>query len=556
MKHWLVPGAVIALLIVFVAAILLVPEWEETLGFVGLVVGMTTAGVLYVRRSRSLKAPERRVWRLMAIGTVLVVPGVVIAAVMQELGVEVPAVGPLDGFFLGAYLTLIAALIMFARLERGGREWLPTILDAMVGGVSLAMLVWTAVFSELVDSLAGAPWWQTAIAASYPILDVLVAIGLMIMIIRRSHFHLDVRLIFLALGLSIQVVADFVFLQRGVGVSLAEANPAWPLLLIAAIMFVATASVVDRAPKKREFPELDSPLLALIWPYLLGAALLGVHVSTYRNIAPSTDAVLLLDALLAVGILIFFRQLLAIRRNQYRVEKQRSELVASVSHELRTPLTAIVGYLNLLNEDGDDFPADARQEMIAEASNQADHMARLVSDLVMLARGVHRNLPLEISEVTLSSIVDSALRVVEPSGTKIETELASDTSVRVDPVRVQQALSNLLSNAVRYGGGTGILVSRIDGSDLVFEMHDNGGGVPTKYEALIWQRFERGANRLNATNPGLGIGLAIVEAIVVSHGGKASYRRSERLGGACFSLLFPGCAGQPARPPSLVDSSH
>jgi len=219
-------------------------------------------------------------------------------------------------------------------------------------------------------------------------------------------------------------------------------------------------------------------------------------------------------------------------------------------------LTAIVGYLNLLNEDGDDFPADARQEMIAEASNQADHMARLVSDLVMLARGVHRNLPLEISEVTLSSIVDSALRVVEPSGTKIETELASDTSVRVDPVRVQQALSNLLSNAVRYGGGTGILVSRIDGSDLVFEMHDNGGGVPTKYEALIWQRFERGANRLNATNPGLGIGLAIVEAIVVSHGGKASYRRSERLGGACFSLLFPGCAGQPARPPSLVDSSH
>jgi len=102
LKYRLVPGAVIALLIVFVAAILLVPEWEETLGFIGLVIGMTTAGVLYVRRSRSLKAPERRVWRLMAIGTVLVVPGVVIAAILQELGVQVPAIGPLDGFFLGA----------------------------------------------------------------------------------------------------------------------------------------------------------------------------------------------------------------------------------------------------------------------------------------------------------------------------------------------------------------------------------------------------------------------------------------------------------------------
>jgi signal transduction histidine kinase len=556
LKHWLVPGAVIALLLVFVATILLVPEWEETLGFVGMVLGLATAGVLYVRRSRSLKAPERRVWRLMAFGTVLVVPGVVIAAVMQEVGLKVPAVGPLDGFFLGAYVILIAALIMFARLERGGRGWLPTILDAMVGGVSLAVLVWTAVFRDLVDSLAGATWWQTAIAATYPILDVLVAIGLMIMIIRRSHFHLDLRLIFLALGLGIQVVSDFIFLRRGVGVTLADADPAWPLLLIAAVMFVAAASVVDRPPKKREFPELDSPLLALIWPYLLGAALLGVHVSTYRSVAPNSDAVLLLDALLAVGILIFLRQLLAIRRNQLRVEKQRSELVASVSHELRTPLTAIVGYLNLLNEDGDEFPADARKEMIAEASNQADHMSRLVSDLVMLARGVHRNLPLEISEVALSSIVTSALRVVETSGTKIETDLADDAAVRVDPVRVQQALSNLLSNAVRYGGDTAILVCRIEGSDLVFEMHDNGDGVPTKYEALIWQRFERGANRLNATNPGLGIGLAIVEAIVVSHGGRASYRRSERLGGACFSLLFPGCVGQPARPPSLVDSKR
>jgi signal transduction histidine kinase len=557
LKHWLMPGAVIALLLVFVAAILLVPEWEETLGFVGMVIGLATAGVLYVRRSRSLNAPERRVWRLMAVGMLLVIPGVLIAAIMQELGVDVPAVGGLDAFFLGAYLILIVALIMFARLERGSREWLPTLLDAMVGGVSLAVLVWTAVFRELVESLAGAPWWQTAIAATYPILDVLVVIGLMIMIIRRSHFHLDIRLIFLALGLFSQVVSDFIFFRRGVGVTLAEADPEWSLLLIAAIMFVAGASVVDRAPKRREFPELDSPLLALIWPYLLSAALLGVHVSTYRTVAPDSDAVLLLDAVLAVGILIFLRQLLAIRRNQRRIEKQRSELVGSVSHELRTPLTAIVGYLNLLHNDWDDFPADARQEMIAEASNQADHMSRLVSDLVMLARGVHRNLPLEISEVALSSIVNSAMRVVEPSGTRIETDLASDAAVRVDPVRVQQALSNLLGNAVRYGGDTAILVSRIEGSDLVFEMHDNGDGVPTKYEALIWQRFERGANRLNATNPGLGIGLAIVEAIAVSHGGKASYRRSKRLGGACFTLVLPGCVAQPARrPPSSTPVSE
>jgi K+-sensing histidine kinase KdpD len=248
--------------------------------------------------------------------------------------------------------------------------------------------------------------------------------------------------------------------------------------------------------------------------------------------------------------------LLSIRRNQRRVEKQRSELVASVSHELRTPLTAIVGYLNLLTEDGDDFPEDARNEMIGEASSQANHMSRLVSDLVMLARGVHRNLPLEISEVSVSSIVSAALRGIESSATSINVEIASDVIVRVDAGRVQQALSNLMSNAVRYGGDSAVLITKIDGDDLVIEMHDNGHGVPTKYEAIIWQRFERGANRLNATNPGLGIGLAIVEAIVVSHGGSASYRRSERLGGACFSLVLPGSVAQHSKSPTLVDSNH
>lgn len=555
-KRWLFPGAVISLLLSFVVAMLLVPDWKEDLGFLGMVVGMTTASVLYVRRSAALNAPERMVWRLVAAGTVLVVPGLIITAVQISLGFDVPAVGPLDFFFLTAYLTLIWALVMLARLESGGREWLPTLLDAMVGGVSLAVLVWTTVFNDLMESLSGAPWWQTAIAATYPVLDVLVVVGLMIMIIRRSHFHLDLRLIFLAVGLSVQVVADFIFLRRGVGVSLADAAPVWELMLLAAAMFVATAAVVDITPNKREFPELDAPIFALAWPYLLAAALVAVHVSTYRGIAQDSNALLLLDAVLAVGILIFLRQLVAIRRNQRRVERQRSELVASVSHELRTPLTAIVGYLNLLTDDGDEFPEDARNEMLAEASNQADHMSLLVSDLVMLARGVHRNLPLEITEVSVSSIVDSALRGVDPSGTSIEAEITGEVPVRVDPGRVQQALTNLLSNAVRYGGDKAILVSRIAGNDLVLEIHDNGIGVPTKYEAIIWQRFERGANRLNASNPGLGIGLAIVEAIVASHGGTASYRRSERLGGACFSLVFPGCVAHHARPTSLVDSNR
>lgn len=553
LRRWLVPGPVILLLLACIGSVVLFPETRETAGFIGFFSGMLTAGIMYLRRSRKLKRRERSVWIMLSISAFCAATGVAVVGVLTESGFSLPAFGPLDAFFLTGYLFLIVGLVQMARLESGGREWLPTIIDALVGGISVAILIWITFFQDLIDVLAGTPWWEAAIAGSYPVLDVAVTVGLMIMVIRRSHFHLDLRLMFVAIGLSFQVVADVIYFSQGAGRSFQEAEPAWLMLLGLALMYLLASSIVDVTPKKREFPETDVPLWAIAWPYLAASSLLAVHVSSYRDLEPGTNAVLLLDGVIAVGVLVFLRQLLAIRRNQVRVERQRSELVASVSHELRTPLTAIVGYLDLLDGEGDSFPEDARREMTAEANGQAKHMARLVSDLVMLARGVHRDLPLEITEVPVTDVVTSALRNTDSESTRVEVEIEAEVRIRVDPVRIQQALTNLLTNAVRYGGGQALLTARVTGADVIFEMHDNGSGVPTRYEAVIWQRFERGANRLNATSPGLGIGLAIVEAIAQSHGGSASYRRSERLGGACFSIVLPGCVVPSDRSSTKVD---
>jgi len=543
-RRWVVAGPLLMVLLVLAAIASVWQDKGETLGAVGMVVGQVTAGILTVRRSRDLDRRERIAWRFLAAGMFLVAAGVVVVGVLTELGFTVPAFGPTDIFFLAGYGMMLIFLYRLARSDRQGRDWVLTILDALVGAIALATLVWTAFYHELVNSFAGATTWESVIASTYPVLDVAVVIALMILVIRRSHFHWDPRLLFFALGITIQVVADLTFLQGGVGKDFAETQPLYGLFLLATMFYLVTAAIVDRTPTRREFPERDAPLLALVLPYLLVVVLLATHVVRYHSTSPNNDGVLVLDALIMIGGVVFLRQMLMIHRNRTRVENQRSELVASVSHELRTPLTAMVGYLTLLDQNSDEFPEEARREMLSEATGQARHMARLVSDLVMLARGNHRHVPLELTEETVSSIITGALRGLDTDNARIEEIFEVDAHVRVDVDRLRQAVANLLSNAVRYGGHRIVIVERVNGNDLVLEIHDDGPGVPTRYETAIWERFERGAHRLNAVTPGLGIGLAIVQAIAEAHGGEAAYRRSERLGGACFSLLIPGCVSR------------
>lgn len=547
-RRWFVPGPVILFLVVALIISIGIPETGETIGFLGLLVGEIAAGTLALRRARKLEPRERRAWTFFGLALLSAAVGVFAFGVWSTAIGDPPAFGPLDVFFIASYAMLLVALVRLARIDAGGSHWITTLLDALVGAVALSALVWTAFLHDLLDErMATGP--ETAIGISYPILDIALVVGLMIMVIRRSNYHFDIRLVAVALGMTIQVLSDLTYFSRGVGRTFAEAQPSWPLLLLAVTFLVVAASVIDVVPARREFPDRSAPIWAMIWPYVLASALLATHVVRYRSAVIDSDDVILLDALILIGSIIFLRQVFAIHQNRQRVESQRSELVASVSHELRTPLTAIVGYLTLLNDAQDEFPEDARREMISEATGEARHMSRLVNDLVMLARGNSRSLPLQLNEAMVSDVVTAALRNVEADGTRVEEQVLGDARVLVDGDRLQQALTNLLSNAVRYGGDRVIVTAHTEDGALVLEVHDNGEGVPTRFETVVWQRFERGAHRLNAATPGLGIGLAIVRAVAESHGGVAHYRVSERLGGACFAMTIPGCViDEPAQP--------
>lgn len=537
----MIPGPIIVLLIVSAIVSVLAPSAAEYVGFSGLFVGLAAAAYFFHRRSRRLPERERRAWRLVSLAMALIWMGVVTVGTLTQLGFTLPAFGPADAFFLAGYAAIIAALYRMARLEHGDREWVLTLLDALVGAIALGALVWNAFFSDLMASFAGAPWWQSTIATIYPIADIMLVVGLLILVIRRSSYHVDARLVFFASGATAQVMADFLFLNSSVGQDFSAAEPAWAMNLSAVALLLLTAAVVDKVPKKREFAEEPTPIWAVMWPYLLAASLFVVHFQKYRDLNPGSDEILLLDAVITIGLVIFLRQVYVIFRDRHRVEQKRSELVASVSHELRTPLTAMVGFLALLDEHGDEFPVDARQEMISDAADQARHMSRLVSDLLMLARGDTSYMTLEMEDVSATSVVLSVLRDTDPGGVRIEEDIEIDVTVRLDPDRMKQALANLLTNSIRYGGTRSQVVAKVDEQDLVIEVHDDGEGIPTRFESDIWHHFERGAHRLDAVTPGLGIGLSIVQAVMEGHNGRAEYRVSERLGGACFSLTIPDC---------------
>jgi signal transduction histidine kinase len=237
-----------------------------------------------------------------------------------------------------------------------------------------------------------------------------------------------------------------------------------------------------------------------------------------------------------VVLLTYSRQAVSIRQNREQGDVDRQNLVSSISHELRTPLTSIFGMLELVRAGQIELTESEKQEFLDTAANQARHMARIVTDLIILARDQRDTIHVAPAPCQLDQLIRDAVGRVE--GGEVVDFTATPMTVTVDPERFQQAIANLVGNAVKYGGGR-VLVNVVSGENLVVEVHDDGPAVPTKYELVIWNRFERGPRRLDSRVPGSGNGLAIVAKVAQAHGGVAGYRRSEALGGACFFMSIP-----------------
>jgi two-component system OmpR family sensor kinase len=207
--------------------------------------------------------------------------------------------------------------------------------------------------------------------------------------------------------------------------------------------------------------------------------------------------------------------------------RQRSEMkvrqfVADASHELRTPLTAIRGYTELMRMT-ETFTEDGRKSL-GRVQSQSERMTALVEDLLLLAR-LDEGKATETTDVDLTQLVVETVsdeKVMAPDHTWQLTLPDEPVTVRGDATQLHQVLANLLSKARKHTpAGTIVttgLMRSADGS-VVVTVTDDGPGIPAEFQGNIFSRFTRADAARSGSEGSSGLGLSIVESIVMAHGG-------------------------------------
>ncbi|MFV2195587.1 sensor histidine kinase [Nocardiopsis sp. LOL_012] len=202
-------------------------------------------------------------------------------------------------------------------------------------------------------------------------------------------------------------------------------------------------------------------------------------------------------------------------------------------HELRTPITIVRGHLELMGDDPEE-----RREVVRLVTDELDRMARIVEDLLLLAKARRPDFlqPEEVSLAELTSDIDAKARRLGDRDWRLEA-VAEDTA-RLDPQRVTQAVVQLAANAVRHTepGSTVRIGSTVSGSDVLIWVADRGPGIPPEDQGRIFERFARGGPA--GSDRGAGLGLAIVRAIAEAHHGRVDLR-SVPGRGSTFTLVVP-----------------
>jgi signal transduction histidine kinase len=218
-----------------------------------------------------------------------------------------------------------------------------------------------------------------------------------------------------------------------------------------------------------------------------------------------------------------------IRASLQELNRVKTDFVASVSHELRTPLTSILGYVEILNDGFGGGLSDEQARMMAIVGRNAERLLGLIEELLLMGSLESGTLKLSLAPVSVRALLDDAYKAVLPGlaerSLDVVVDVASDADlITGDPRRLDRALINLLTNAVKFTpeGGRVTLSARRAGDWVLFVVTDTGIGIPLDDQSMIFERFFRSSSAAHMAIPGTGLGLAITKMIIEGHGGTIS----------------------------------
>ncbi len=204
-------------------------------------------------------------------------------------------------------------------------------------------------------------------------------------------------------------------------------------------------------------------------------------------------------------------------RGRARLDRERSDLVATVAHELRSPLTGVKGFVTTLLSKWDRLNDDQKKLMLTTVANDAERLSRLITELLDVARIDTGRLPLYPRPLDVVPILERVVDSVRTGTSRTVTLTVPEGGARVfvDPDKFVQVMTNLVENAVRHGEGTVTVTAELRSSSVRLTVDDQGVGIPEALRARVFTKFWK-----HGTRGGSGLGMYIVNGLVRIHGGE------------------------------------
>jgi signal transduction histidine kinase len=244
------------------------------------------------------------------------------------------------------------------------------------------------------------------------------------------------------------------------------------------------------------------------------------------------------------------------RADAEAASRAKDDLMSIVSHELRTPLSSIMGWVAVLRKGK--LAPDGVQRALDTIERSGRVQGELIDDLLDVSRIVSGSMKLELEHTDLRAACEAALEALRPDalakGITIAADLGESAIVVADAIRLQQVVSNVVANAVKFSpqGGRVALSLTSSGEDAALVVRDEGGGIEPEFLPFVFEPFRQAEDVRKRKCGGLGLGLTIVKNLIEQQGGTVAVASAGRDRGAVFTITLPLAS---AARPSIVAAS-